>query len=206
MHLQIEPQDQIHKRPSQETDMPGKKHQLHFGRKGVNVWNVVRHDLPCKQERDYTEQSDDEMDAPHVNSMASSWEVLAAPKPHRKSLHADRLNCFRLLKPEHCQLTTLFLLRRFVEFLHPVAIFEDFARLGSVGWTDNAVLFHQINQSCGPPVADAQAALQRGCGSAASVANHADRILVKIVIDILAAFCIALAGAFGLAVLILRGR
>src|SRR5260370_35964479 len=119
------------------------------------------------------------MDAPYVNSIPSSWEVLAAPKPQRKSLHADCLICLLLLNPEHCQLTTLFLLRRFVEFLHPVAIFEDFARLGSVGWTDNAVLFHQINQSCGPPVADAQAALQRGCGSAASVTHNADRILER---------------------------
>src|SRR5260370_1577204 len=95
-------------------------------------------------------------------------------------------------------------MRRFVEFVHAVAIFEDFARLGSVGWTDNAVLFHQLNQSCGQPVADAQAPLQRGSGSAASVANHADRILVKIVIDILAAFRTALPRPFALPPLTLR--
>src|SRR5947209_1290236 len=82
---------------------------------------------------------------------------------------------------------TPFLLRRFVEFFHPVAILEDFARLGAVGRADNAILFHQIDQARGTAITDAQAALQSRSRSASGIAHHADGILVEIVVNILAA-------------------
>ena len=55
----MEAQDQIHERCSQEIDVPGKVHQLHFSRKSVDVRDVAPHHLPRKQERDYAKQSDD---------------------------------------------------------------------------------------------------------------------------------------------------
>src|ERR1700738_4122679 len=97
-------------------------------------------------------------------------------------------------------------MRGIVEFLHPAAVFQDLARLGTIGRADDAVLLHKVDQACGPPVANSQAALQRGSGSASRVADHAERVLVEIVVDILAAVGIADGRTFGLAVLILRRR
>src|SRR5205814_4929777 len=93
-----------------------------------------------------------------------------------------------------------------VELLHPGPIFQNLAGLGTVRWADDAVLLHKVDQARGPPVTDSQAALQRGSGSAAGIANHADGVLVEIVVDILAALGIAFGRSLGLAVLILRRR
>jgi len=82
------------------------------------------------------------------------------------------------------------LLLRFIEFFHPVAIFEDFARLGAVGRTDDAVFFHKVDQARGAAVTDAQAALQCGSGSTAGVANDSNGVLIEVVVDILAAVSI----------------
>src|SRR5256885_16049731 len=93
-----------------------------------------------------------------------------------------------------------------VELLHPGPIFQNLAGLGTVRRSDDAVLLHKVDQARGPPVPDSQAALQRGSGSAAGIANHADGVLVEIVVDILAALGIAFGRSLGLAVLILRRR
>lgn len=53
------------------------------------------------------------------------------------------------------------LLRGIIEFLHPIPVFQDFAGLGAVGRTDDAVLLHQIDEARGAPIANPQAALQR---------------------------------------------
>src|SRR5437867_13086747 len=95
---------------------------------------------------------------------------------------------------------------RLVEFLHPVAVLQDLARFRSVRWTDDTVLFHEIDQASSPAVANSQAALQRGSGSAACVANHANRVLVKIIVNVLATLDIAVGRTFRLAVLVLRRR
>src|SRR5205809_1951067 len=73
-------------------------------------------------------------------------------------------------------------------------------------WTDDTVLFHEIDQASSPAVANSQAALQRGSGSAACVANHANRVLVKIIVNVLATLDIAVGRTFRLAVLVLRRR
>src|SRR2546429_6787335 len=61
--------------------------------------------------------------------------------------------------PRLCHL----MLRR-IEFFHPVAVFQNLARLGAVGGADDAIFFHEVDQARGPAVADPQAALQRGSG------------------------------------------
>src|SRR5260370_12071860 len=95
-------------------------------------------------------------------------------------------------------------MRGIVELFHPVAVLEDFARLGAVGRTDNAVLLHQVDQARGAPVSDAQAALQRGSGCAARVTDHANGVLVKIVVDTLPPAAIPIASPFRLTVFSLR--
>src|ERR1700738_3114215 len=97
-------------------------------------------------------------------------------------------------------------MRGIVEFFHPAAVFQDLARLGTIGRADDAVLLHKVDQARRAPVANSQAALQRGSGSAAGIAYHADRVLIEIVVNILAAVGIAVGCSFGLAVLILRRR
>ena len=51
------------------------------------------------------------------------------------------------------------LLQRFVEFPHPVFFLKHFARLGAVGGTNDAVLFHDVDQPRRASITDAQAAL-----------------------------------------------
>src|SRR5260370_31231930 len=97
-------------------------------------------------------------------------------------------------------------MRGIVEFLHPIAVLEDFARLRPIRWTNNPILLHEVNQARGAAVADAQAALQRGSGSAARVADYANRILVESIVNIFATLGIAISFAFRLAVLVLRRR
>src|SRR5229473_5725428 len=91
-----------------------------------------------------------------------------------------------------------------VEFLHPVPVFQDFARLGAVRRADDAVFLHQIDEARGAAITDAQPPLQRGSGSPACVANHADRVLVESVVNVFATLGIAIVRAFGLGVFILR--
>src|ERR1700719_5223922 len=95
-------------------------------------------------------------------------------------------------------------MRGIVESLHPAAVFQDLASLGTIGRADDAVLLHKVDQACGPPVANSQAALQRGSGSAPGVTDHADRVLVEIVVNIFSAVRIAFGRSFGLAVFVLR--
>jgi hypothetical protein len=57
--------------------VPGKVHQLHFSRKSVDVRDVVRHRLPRKQERDYANQSDSEVDPPHLTPVVLMVRILA---------------------------------------------------------------------------------------------------------------------------------
>src|SRR5882762_8169117 len=76
-------------------------------------------------------------------------------------------------------------MRGVVELFHPAAVLQDLARLGTVGWTDDAILLHKVDQASGPAVADPQPALQRRSGSAPGVANHTNRILVKVVVNVL---------------------
>src|SRR2546429_10007722 len=80
--------------------------------------------------------------------------------------------------PRLCHL----MLRR-IEFFHPVAVFQNLARLGAVGGADDAIFFHEVDQARGPAVADPQAALQRGSGSASGVANDANGILIQVVVE-----------------------
>src|SRR5260370_1133334 len=97
-------------------------------------------------------------------------------------------------------------MRGIVEFLHPIAVLEDLARLRPIRWTNNPILFHEVNQARGAAVADAQAALQRGSGSAARVADYANRVLVEIIVNIFATLGLTVGHAFRLAVLVLRRR
>src|SRR5258708_15663301 len=93
-----------------------------------------------------------------------------------------------------------------VEFLHPIAVLEDLARLGAVRRADDTVLLHKVDEARRAAITDAQAALQCGSGCAAGIADHANRILVKIVVDIFSAVGVTVRTRFGLAVLILRRR
>src|SRR5256884_9258660 len=95
--------------------------------------------------------------------------------------------------------TTLFrsLMLRRIEFFHPVAVFQNLARLCAVGGADDAIFFHEVDQARGPAVADPQAALQRGSGSASGVANDANGILIQVVVDVVAAIRIGFACSFG---------
>src|SRR5256884_6455892 len=49
--------------------------------------------------------------------------------------------------PRLCHL----MLRR-IEFFHPVAVFQNLARLGAVGGADDAIFFHEVDQARGPAV------------------------------------------------------
>ena len=51
------------------------------------------------------------------------------------------------------------LLLRLIEFFHPVTVFQNLARLGAIGRTNDAVFFHKVDQARGSAVTDAQAAL-----------------------------------------------
>src|SRR5215813_9987704 len=94
---------------------------------------------------------------------------------------------------------------RLVEFFHPVAVFEDFTRLGAVGRADDAVLFHQIDETRGAAITDAQSALQGGSGCATGVANYTNRVLIQIVVHVFAAVSICLViGVRGLAAFLFR--
>src|SRR5258708_40153407 len=93
-----------------------------------------------------------------------------------------------------------------VEFLHPIAVLEDLARLGAVRRADDTVLLHKVDEARRAAITDAQAALQCGSGCAAGIADHANRILVKIVVDIFSAVGVTVRTRFGVAVLILRRR
>src|SRR5579862_2859110 len=72
---------------------------------------------------------------------------------------------------------TFGLAQRLIDFAQPVLGLQDFARLGSVGRAHDAVFFHDVDQAGGAAVADAQAALQSGSGSAAGFADHTDGFL-----------------------------
>src|SRR3981189_2970606 len=93
-----------------------------------------------------------------------------------------------------------------VEFLHPAAVFQDLAGLGAVRRADDAVLLHEVDEARGAPVANSQAALQCGGRGPARIADHANRVLVEIVVNIFSALGIAFGRTFGLAVLILWRR
>src|SRR2546429_3017801 len=69
--------------------------------------------------------------------------------------------------PRLCHL----MLRR-IEFFHPVAVFQNLARLGAVGGADDAIFFHEVDQARGPAVADPQAALQRDRKSTRLNSSH----------------------------------
>src|SRR5215469_15856437 len=85
---------------------------------------------------------------------------------------------------------------RLVEFFHPIAVFQDFTRLGAVGRADDAVFLHQIDETRGAAITDSQAALQGRSGSSAGITNDANCVLIQVVVHVLAAVSICI--AFGI--------
>src|SRR4051794_34586864 len=101
---------------------------------------------------------------------------MLAAKKRKKQIPRSRCS-FRDEHPIGCSLD------RFVEFAHPVSCFEEFAWLGAVRRADYAVFLHDVDEARGASVTDAQAALQRGSGGAAHLANDPNRVLIQGVVD-----------------------
>ena len=69
-----------------------------------------------------------------------------------------------------------------LDFAEPVGTFQDLAWFGAVGGANDAVLFHEIDQVGGAPVADAQAPLQQRCGRLAELEHEAHGVLEELVV------------------------
>src|ERR1039458_2619946 len=77
-----------------------------------------------------------------------------------------------------------------VDFFVVVGGFEDFAGLGAVGGTDQAIALHHVDEVGGAAVADAQAALQQRGAGLAELEDEADCVVEEIVV-FLAGFAVA---------------
>src|SRR5512143_1608229 len=66
-----------------------------------------------------------------------------------------------------------------LDFFEPVGTLQHIARTAAVGWSDDSVALHHVENSRRASITEAQAALQRGCGRLAHLAHHADRLLVQ---------------------------
>ena len=97
----MQPQSDIHQRRTQQVNMPRKEHQPHFRRYLVHPRMVVLHGLPSQQKRNDSKHSDNEVNPPQGNPLASEYGILTVPVFQRRNVLLPAKIPFRQLRTEY---------------------------------------------------------------------------------------------------------